>query len=281
MRLFSFNINNFKVDGGAMFGVVPRIIWSRYVEPYEQNLIPLALRSLLIETAGRLVLIDNGIGDKQDEKFYRHLKMYGGLGLEGGIGSAGFSRHDITDVILTHLHFDHCGGGIMLDNDGLYAATFPNARYWVSRMQWVNAIEPNPREADSFLTENLLPMKELNLLSFIEEDCELLPGIEMRLVHGHTPGQIIPVIRYGEKTLVFGADLFPMAAHIPVKYNMAYDLEVLKTMEEKERFLDEIHSGGYVIFFQHDTVHECATVKKGKRSYQSDRFMSLQDFIQS
>jgi len=162
MRLFSFNITNFKVDGGAMFGVVPRIIWSRYVEPDEQNLIPLALRSLLIESDGRLVLIDNGIGDKQDEKFYRHLNMYGGLGLEGGIGSAGFSRHDITDVILTHLHFDHCGGGLILDHDGRYAATFPNARYWVSRMQWENALEPNPREADSFLEEKDRKSTRLN-----------------------------------------------------------------------------------------------------------------------
>ncbi len=281
MKLFSFNIANFKVDGGAMFGVVPRVIWSRYVKPDDQNLIPLALRSLLIQTEDRLILIDNGIGDKQDEKFYRHLNMYGGVGLEGGINDAGFSRQDITDVILTHLHFDHCGGGIYIDSDGEYAATFPNARYWLSREQWENAMNPNPRESDSFLRENLIPMQELGLLEFIEEEGELVPGIELRIVHGHTPGQIVQIISFGTKTLGCGADVFPMGAHIPVKYNMAYDLEVLKTMEEKERFLNEIHSNGYYVFFQHDTQQECGTVKMGKRGYQIDKSLDLKSFIQS
>jgi glyoxylase-like metal-dependent hydrolase (beta-lactamase superfamily II) len=281
MKLFSFNIANFKADGGAMFGVVPRLLWSRYVKPDDQNLIPLALRSLLIQTSERLILIDNGIGNKQDEKFLRHLNIFGGLGLEGGLKEAGFSRQDVTDVILTHLHFDHCGGGIYFDNDGQYAATFPNARYWVSRVQWENAMNPNPREADSFLQENLIPMKELGVLSFIEEEGELVPGIELRLVHGHTAAQIIPIIRYEDKTLVFGADLFPMVAHIPVKYNMAYDLEVLKTMKEKEEFLNEIHTKGYGLFFQHDTQHECGTVKLGKRGYMLDKSMNLKSFIQS
>ncbi len=264
-----------------MFGVVPRVIWSRYVEPDEHNLIPLALRSLLIQTKDRVFLIDNGIGDKQDDKFVRHLNMSGGVGLEGGLKDAGFTRMDVTDVILTHLHFDHCGGGIYVDNDGKYAAAFPNASYWVSRIQWENAMNPNPREADSFLIENIAPMMELNLLSFIEEEGELFPGIELRMVNGHTPGQIIPIIRYGRKTLVYGADLFPMAAHIPVKYNMAYDLEVLKTMEEKERFLREIHINGYGIIFQHDTQHECGTVKLGKRGYQLDLSLGLKNFTQS
>lgn len=264
-----------------MFGVVPRVIWSRYVEPDNQNLIPLALRSLLIQTEDRLILIDNGIGDKQDEKFFRHLNMYGGVGIDGGLREAGFNKQDVTDVILTHLHFDHCGGGIYLENDGKYAATFPNAQYWLTRVQWENAMNPNPREADSFLSENLIPMEDLGLLKFIDEEVELTPGVELRIVHGHTPGQIIPIIRYGGKTLVFGADLFPMAVHIPVKYNMAYDIEVLKTMEEKERFLKEIHSKGYSVFFQHDTQHECGTVKSGKRGYQLDRSFSVEDFIQS
>jgi len=162
--------------------------------------------------------------------------MFGGDGLEGGITKAGFSVSDITDVVLTHLHFDHCGGGIKIDDEGKYEPTFPNAKYWVSKLQWENAMNPNPREADSFLEENLIPMKDLGLLNFVENEGEYIPGIDFRLVHGHTPGQIIPLIKYGDKTLVFGADLFPMAAHIPVKYNMAYDLEVLKTMEEKETF---------------------------------------------
>lgn len=281
MKLFSFNIANFKVDGGAMFGVVPKIIWSRYVTPDDENLIPLALRSLLIQTNDRLILIDNGIGDKQDEKFNRHLNLFGGDGLEAGIAKAGFSMLDITDVVHTHLHFDHCGGGISIDEKGDYYAAFPNAKYWVSKLQWENAMNPNPREADSFLEENLLPMKELGLLNLIEEEGEFVPGIEFRLVHGHTPGQIIPLINYAGKTLVFGADLFPMAAHIPIKYNMAYDLEVLKTMKEKESFLNEIHSKGYTLFFQHDTVNECGTISLGNKGYRMDKSFRLSEFTQS
>lgn len=278
MKLHSFNIANFKVDGGAMFGVVPRIIWKRYIQPDDDNLIPLALRSLLIETGTRLILIDNGIGDKQDEKFYRHLNIYGGVGLEGGIKKSGFDLSDVTDVILTHLHFDHCGGSIRINENGNHAATFPNARYWVSRRQWENAMNPNPREADSFLEENLLPMQKLGVLNLIEEEGEFVPGIELRFVSGHTPGQIIPIIYENGKTLVFGADLFPMAAHIPVKYNMAYDLEVLKTMEEKEKFLKEIVDNDYTLFFQHDTVNECGKVELTKRGYRLRESLGLEDF---
>ena len=280
MKLFSFNIANFKVDGGAMFGVVPRLIWSRYVSPDEQNLIPLALRSLLIETNDRLILIDNGIGSKQDEKFLRHLNIFGGSGLEGGINGSGFSMLDITDVIHTHLiHRDIKPENILIDENNNFQGAFPNAKYWVSRLQWENAMNPNAREADSFLEENLLPIRDLGLLNFIEGEGEFAPGVDLRIVHGHTPGQIIPIIRYHDKTLVFGADLFPMAAHIPIKYNMAYDLEVLKTMKEKELFLDEICSGGYTVFFQHDTKNECGTVKIGKRGYQLDQSFELKSFI--
>lgn len=262
-----------------MFGVVPKIIWSRYVKPDPDNLIPLALRSMIIQTKDRVILIDNGIGDKQDEKFFRHLNMFGGIGLEGGIGKAGFDMEDITDVLLTHLHYDHCGGGIKIDSEGNYIAAFPNARYWVSREQWENAIDPNPREADSFLEENLIPMLELGLISFIEEEGEFLPGIDIRLVYGHTPGQIIPIIRYGNRSIVFGADLFPMSAHIPVKYNMAYDLEVLKSMKEKESLLEEIAANDYTLFFQHDTEHECGSVQLTKKGYRLKESYSLEEFI--
>ena len=165
-----------------------------------------------------------------------------------------------------------------MDAEGKYAATFPNAKYWVSKLQWDNAMDPNPREADSFLEENLIPMKELGLLNLIDEEGEFIPDIEFRLVHGHTPGQIIPIIKFGDKTLVFGADLFPMAAHIPVKYNMAYDLEVLKTMEEKERFLEEITANNYSVFFQHDTVNECGSVQLSKRGYRLKESFSLEEF---
>jgi len=264
-----------------MFGVVPKVIWSRYVKPDENNLIPLALRSLIIETNNRLILIDNGIGDKQDDKFMKHLYLYGGEGLEGGIAKGGYRMEDITDVIMTHLHFDHCGGGIILDESGRYAARFPNADYWVSRRQWENAMNPNLREADSFLEENLLPIRDLGLLKLIEKEGDFAEGVELRMVDGHTPGQLIPLIHFEGRTLLFGADLFPMAAHIPVKYNMAYDLEVIKTMDEKQSFLAEAHNKNYTIFFEHDTINECGTVKLGKRGYVLDESFDLQSFIQS
>lgn len=262
-----------------MFGVVPKVIWSRHVSPDENNLIPLALRSLVIETGSRIILIDNGIGDKQDERFFRHLNMFGGEGLEGGLSKGGYEPGDITDVIMTHLHFDHCGGGIKIDEGGNFSASFPNARYWVSRIQWENAMDPNPREADSFLDENIIPIRDLGLLNLIEKEGPFADGVDLRMVHGHTPGQLIPIIRYKGKTLVFGADLFPMAAHIPVKYNMAYDLEVLRTMEEKESFLKEIYDNKQVVFFEHDTINECGTLKPGKSGYKLDKSFSLDSFI--
>lgn len=251
-----------------MFGVVPKIIWSKFIPADENNLIPLALRSLIIETDDRIILIDNGIGNKQSEKFYKLLNLFGGIGLEAGLKTGGYNTSDISDVVLTHLHFDHCGGGITKTPDGAMQPTFPNAKYWVSRKQWENAIMPNPREADSFLPENLLPMQEFGVLNFIEQEGTFCSGVEFRLVDGHTPGQIIPIIMLGKKKLVFGADLFPTKAHVPVKYNMAYDLEVTKTMEEKLEFLEGLADTDSAIFFEHDTMNECGRVSKTEKGYQ-------------
>ncbi len=262
-----------------MFGVVPKLIWSNYIEADEDNLIPLALRSLVIETDGRIILIDNGIGDKQGKKFLKRQKIFGGEGLEGGLARGGYSLSDITDVILTHLHFDHCGGSISKDSDDKLKPTFPHAKFWVSRKQWENALNPNPREADSFLPENLLPMQEAGVLMFIDDAGEFCTGVELRLVDGHTPGQIIPVITIANKTLIFGADLFPTSVHVPVKYNMAYDLEVTKTMEEKTAWLNEFAETGTAFFFEHDTQNECGLVRKTDRGFKVTNTYSLKEWL--
>ena len=262
-----------------MFGVVPRVIWSKLIKPDDDNLIPLALRSLVIETDGRVILIDNVIGDKQSKKFMNRLGIYGGTGLIEGLASCGFNPEDITDVILTHLHFDHCGGGIRQDKKGKYIPVFPNAKYWISREQWDNAMDPNPREADSFLSENILPMKESGVLKLIEEAGSFCSGVELHIVHGHTPGQLIPVIDLGEKKLLFGADLFPTRAHVPVKYNMAYDLEGLKTMAEKEDYLADIADQPTAILFEHDVDVECGLVSNTEKGYKVVKTMSLEEWI--
>lgn len=262
-----------------MFGVVPKLIWSKYIPADEDNLISLALRSLVIETGDRIILIDNGIGNKQSKKFLRHLNIYGGDGLEEGLNKGGYKTSDITDVILTHLHFDHCGGGIMQTPDGQIIPTFPNAKYWVSKSQWDNATNPNPREADSFLAENLLPMQEFGILNFINDEGNFCSDVDLKLVDGHTPGQIIPIINLGNKSLVFGADLFPTKAHVPVKYNMAYDLEVTKTMEEKTEFLESIADSNTAIFFEHDTINECGLVSRTQKGFQVTTHCSLNHWL--
>ena len=279
MKLHSFNIVNFKVDGGAMFGVVPRLLWSKHIPPDEDNLIPLSLRSLVIETDKRVVLIDNGIGDKQGKKFMNRLNMFGGEGLKEGLARGNYSPDAISDVILTHLHFDHCGGGIRKDTSGAFIPTFPNAKYWVSRIQWENAVNPNPREADSFLQENIIPMKDCGVLNFIEESGIFCEDIELLMVHGHTPGQLLPLIDLGTKKLLFGGDLFPTRAHVPVKYNMAYDLEVLKTMTEKENYLAEIADNPTAIFFEHDVDVECGLVSNTQKGYKITSTFTLKEWL--
>ncbi|MFO7616362.1 MAG: MBL fold metallo-hydrolase [Bacteroidales bacterium] len=279
MELFSINISSFKADGGAMFGVVPKAIWSKYFKADEHNLIRIILRSLVIRTGGRIILIDVGIGDKQNEDFLQYLYIQEGDGLVDGLAKCGIRPEEVTDVILTHLHFDHCGGGITYGWNRVPVAVFPNATYWTTERQWQNAMDPNPREADAYLSENLLPMQELGLLDFVEKPGPFCPGVELRMAHGHTPGQLIPIIRYGEKTLVFGADLIPTHGHIPVKYNMAYDLEVVRTMREKEEFLREIVDNDYVLMFQHDTEVECCRVKRTERGgYRMAETLTLKEF---
>jgi glyoxylase-like metal-dependent hydrolase (beta-lactamase superfamily II) len=274
MKLQLFNIANFKVDGGSMFGVVPKMLWSRVYRSDENNLIVLTLRSMVVETAEHIILIDTGWGDKQDEKFFRHVNLHGGEGLIAGLKERGYRPEDITDVFLTHLHADHCGGGIRGGKDGHnYELTFPNATYHVSRSQWEWAVKNNLREADSFLEENILPIGQSGHLNLIDREGELFPGFSLMICYGHTPGLMIPMIKYKEKILVYAGDLIPTIAHIPLIWNMSYDIESLKTIDEKERLLTAALLGEYVLVFQHDEHIECCTLEmtpKGIRA--KDKF---------
>lgn len=262
MILHLFNISNFKVDGGAMFGVIPKALWSRVYPADARNLIVLTLRSLIVETGGHLILVDTGWGDKQDEKFFRHVNLHGGEGLIEGLERRGYRPGDITDVFLTHLHADHCGGGIRKSSDGNgYEPAFPGAAYHVSRAQWEWAVKNNLREEDSYPIENILPIKDSGKLNLIENEGELFQGFSVRICNGHTPGLMIPVIRYNEKTLVYTSDLIPTTAHIPLIWNMSYDIETLRTIEEKERILKEALENNYILVFQHDEHIECCTLQ--------------------
>ncbi|HBH83794.1 MAG: hypothetical protein A2X05_08130 [Bacteroidetes bacterium GWE2_41_25] len=279
MKLNLFNISNFKVDGGAMFGVIPKVLWSRVYPADQMNLIVLTLRSLIVETAGHIILVDTGWGDKQDEKFFRHVNLHGGEGLIEGLERRGYTPEDITDVFLTHLHADHCGGGIKRSADGKgYEPVFPGAAYHVSRAQWGWAVKNNPREEDAYPEENFLPVKESGKLNLIEDEGELFPGFSVRICYGHTPGLMIPVIKYNEKTFVYTGDLIPTAAHIPLLWNMSYDIETLKTIEEKERILQEALENNYILIFQHDEHVECCTLEmteKGIRVKENLEFINI------
>ncbi len=274
MKVQLFNISNFKVDGGAMFGVVPKVLWSRVYSSDENNLIVLTLRSLLVETDGHVILVDTGWGDKQDEKFFRHVHLHDGEGLIAGLKNRGYNPEDITDVLLTHLHADHCGGGVVRDDsDNAYRLTFPNADYHVSRTQWEWAAKNNPREADAFLEENILPISQSGHLNLVDEESELFPGFSVMMCHGHTPGLMLPVISYEDKILVYTGDLIPTLAHIPLIWNMSYDIESLKTIEEKERLLETALQENYILVFQHDEKTECCNLEmtpKGIRA--KDKF---------
>jgi glyoxylase-like metal-dependent hydrolase (beta-lactamase superfamily II) len=279
MKLHLFNISNFRTDGGAMFGVVPKILWSRVYASNHNNLIVLTLRSLIAETEGHVILVDTGWGDKQDEKFFRHLHIHDGEGLVEGLEKRGYNPEDITDVVLTHLHADHCGGGVKKNKNGQgFELTFPNATYHVSRAQWEWAVKNNPREADSFLEENILPIKESGHLSLVEGDGELFPDFSVRICFGHTPGLMIPIILYKSRTLVYTGDLIPTVAHLPLIWNMSYDIESLKTIEEKERLLKEALAGNYILVFQHDEHTECCTLEmtpKGIRAKERFGFSEI------
>jgi len=280
MKLHLFNIANFKVDGGSMFGVVPKVLWSRVYSANEINLIDLTLRSLVVETDGHVILVDTGWGDKQDDKFFRHVYLHGGEGLINGLKNSGYQPEDITDVFLTHLHADHCGGGIKRKSKGSgYDLTFPKATYHVSQIQWDWAVKNNLREADSFLEENILPIGKSGHLNLIEKDGELFPGFSVMICYGHTPGLMIPLIKFNEKILIYTGDLIPTIAHIPLIWNMSYDIESLKTIEEKERLLTAALLGNYILVFQHDEHVECCTLEMTPKGIRAKDKFDFKDFL--
>jgi len=278
MELYTVNTGLFKLDGGAMFGVVPKVLWSRSNEADENNLCTWAMRSLLVVDGNRVVLIDNGIGNKQDAKFFSHYYLHGDDSLDKSLKNLGVGFHQITDNFLTHLHFDHCGGGIKYGSHGQYEATFPRATYWSNPDHWKWATEPNPREKASFLEENILPMEELGQLQFTDlETNSLFPGFDFITVDGHTDKQMLPKLQYKGKTLVFVADLLPSVGHIPIPYVMGYDTRPLLTMDEKAKFLEEAAREGYILFFEHDPINECCTVKMTEKGVRVDQTFKLHE----
>ena len=278
MELRVVNTGFFKLDGGAMFGVVPKTLWSRTNAADENNLCTWAMRSLLVVENNRIVLVDNGIGDKQDAKFFSHYYLHGDDSLRGNLMKLGVSTTDITDNFLTHLHFDHCGGGVGYGSHGQYEMTFPRATYWSNKDHWQWATVPNPREKASFLEENILPMEEMGQLDFIDlEKPQLFDGFDVITVDGHTDKQMLPKIKYKDKTIVFVADLLPSVGHIPIPYVMGYDTRPLLTMDEKTRFLEEAAKEEYILFFEHDAVNECCTVKMTDRGVRLDQTFKLHE----
>jgi glyoxylase-like metal-dependent hydrolase (beta-lactamase superfamily II) len=287
MKLYSIDTELFKLDGGAMYGVVPKVLWNKINPADENNLCPWAMRCLLIEDGDRLILVDVGIGDKQDAKFMGHYYLHGDDTLERSLAKHGFHRDDITDVILTHLHFDHCGGAIIRQGDQLVPA-FKNAVYWSNEKHWQWAVYPNEREKASFLGENILPIEKSGQLKFIATPATIpadalasIPfsdNISIRYVQGHTESMMLPQIKYKDKTLVYMADLLPSAGHIPLPYVMAYDMFPLTTLLEKKLFLNEAVDDDYVLMFEHDVHIECCNLvrtEKGIRMGESFRLMDL------
>ncbi len=271
MILYPIETGNFKLDGGAMFGVVPKSIWNRTNPADGNNMIDMAARSLLIEDGDRLILIDTGMGNKQSDKFFNYYYQWGNHSLDKSLQNVGFHRDDITDVFMTHLHFDHCGGSIQWNKDRTgYEPAFKNAHFWTNEDHWQWAINPNAREKASFLKENLLPMQESGQLKFIRkgesaflEKSEL--GFGILFVDGHTDKQMLPHIKYKGKTLVFAADLVPTAGHIPVPYVMGYDTRPLMSMAEKQLFMDKAVSENFYLFLEHDAQNEICTLKNTER----------------
>jgi glyoxylase-like metal-dependent hydrolase (beta-lactamase superfamily II) len=279
MKLHVVDTGFFKLDGGAMFGVVPKSIWQRSNPPDENNLCNWALRCLLIEDGDKLILIDNGIGNKQDAKFFSYYYLHGDATLKSSLNKAGFSEDDITDMFLTHLHFDHCGGGVKKEGEKL-VLTFRNARYWSNSDHWNWAIKPNPREKASFLKENILPMQESGHLEFISPSTRSpFPQFDILFVSGHTEKMMIPKIKYKGKTICYMADLLPSVGHIPLAYVMGYDTRPLLTLEEKEKFLTEAADNQYVLFFEHDPLNECCTVVRTEKGVRLDKTFKLSEIL--
>lgn len=270
MNVYSLNTGYFKLDGGAMFGVVPKSLWSRTNPADERNMCRWAMRSLLIEQGDRLILVDTGIGDKQSDKFFSYYYLHGEDDLEKNLNALGFSHTDITDVLLTHLHFDHVGGAVKRNVNGILEPAFPNAHYWSNERHWNWAVQPNAREKASFLKENMLPLQESGQLKFInaaenEHQVSTDLGFDVLLVHGHTESQMLPLIEKDGQQILFAADLLPSVGHIPLPYVLGYDTRPLLTLDEKKRILDKVADQDILLFLEHDPDNECARLKQSER----------------
>lgn len=280
MRLHVIETGHFKLDGGAMFGVVPKTLWERTNPADEMNRIKMAARSLLIEDGNRLILIDTGMGNKQSEKFFSHYALWGDFNLDSSLKEKGFHRDDITDVVFTHLHFDHCGGAIVRNKKGFYEPAFKNAHFWSHKDHWQWAIEPNVREAASFLPENILPIEESGQLNFVQNAKKEL-GFEVLLMDGHTEKQLLPVIQYKGKTIVFAADLIPTIGHLPIPYVMGYDTRPLLTLSEKKRFLAKAVDQDYLLFLEHDAENQLISLKNTEKGVRLDQSFTLDAYFGS
>lgn len=278
MNLYTIDTGLFKLDGGAMFGVVPKSIWQKLNPPDDNNMCTWAMRCLLVEDVDRLILIDNGMGNKQDEKFFGHYYLHGDDTLDKSLAKHGFSKGDITDVFLTHLHFDHCGGSIIREGEKLRPA-FDNATYWSNEKHWDWAVNPNDREKASFLKDNILPIQESGQLQFVdtEDGVAFTDNMKIRFAYGHTDAMMLPQISYRDKTIVYMADLLPSAAHLPLPYVMAYDMFPLQTLTEKKAFLQEAVQNDYILYFEHDAVNECCTLKQTERGVRPDETFRLSE----
>jgi glyoxylase-like metal-dependent hydrolase (beta-lactamase superfamily II) len=282
MNIYPVNTGYFKLDGGAMFGVVPKSIWTRTNPCDNKNMCDWAMRSMLIEDGERLILIDCGLGDKQSEKFFGYYYLFGDDSLDKSLKSNGFSRDDITDVVLTHLHFDHCGGAIKWNADEtLLEPAFKNATFWSNENHWDWAVNPNGREKASFLKENIMPIQESGQLKHIQRTNRItengIPNIDFFFADGHTESQMLPMIKYKGKTIVFMADLLPSVGHIPLAYVMGYDTRPLLTLDEKREFLNLAAEQEFVLFLEHDSVNECCTVKQTEKGVRLDQTFSLSE----
>ena len=279
MRIYSIETGNFKLDGGAMFGVVPKTLWQKTNPADHNNLISMSMRCMLIEDGDRLTLIDTGIGNKQSDKFLGYYHLFGDFSLDKSLARYGFHRDDITDVFLTHLHFDHCGGAIQCNyNKSIYEPAFKNAKFWSNQSHWNWAMQPNSREKASFLPENINPIQESGQLNFLHLNAKDDIGFDVLFKDGHTEKQMLPKIKYQNKTLVFMADLLPTAGHIPLPYVMGYDTRPLLTLKEKEIFLKEAADKEFFLFLEHDAYNEVITVKhteKGVRLKDTYKFTDI------
>ncbi len=279
MKIFSIETGNLKLDGGAMFGVVPKSMWQKIYPADQNNLCNWSMRCLLIDYQDKRVLIDTGMGDKQDEKFTRHYFLNGDDSLISSLQKLGYSPEDITDVIHTHLHFDHCGGTIAYNSQKNLIPTFANANIWVSKSQWELAIKPNRRERASFLKENILPMQECGKLKLVTEETDLLPNIFVKFYNGHTKGQIVPTIKFNDKYIIFCGDLIPAAAHVQMAYVPSYDMCAEQSLIDKEIFLNDALQKNAYLVFEHDIYNECANLIATEKGIRVNQTLKIKDIF--